>query len=159
MGVRADGARDRLGLTNGEGGTRGAEAAEFFRASQLQEEKLPALDGIDMGVNFPDLSEKQVLMLLAVDGLSIDGEIAGDKALRKSVYAVGGVMGVRKSLSSCLIKSCQMGRGLRGSSEGRTGPAEHGVLRVGRTGFTPGDLTIGDAEGMAACEDDDDRRV
>ena len=52
------------------------------------------------------------------------------------------------------MKSAQPGRGLRGSSDGRTGPAEQGVLRVGRTGLTVGDLavgdlTIGDAEGMA----------
>ena len=73
-------------------------------------------------------------------------------------------MGVLRS-SSCFIKSTQPGRGLRGSSEGRTGPAEEGVLRVGSTGLTEGDLTegdltvgelavsvstMGDAEGMAA---------
>lgn len=95
------------------------------------------------------------MVLLPVEGL----EMAGDKALRKSRYAVGGVMGVLRS-SSCLMKSAQPGRGLRGSSEGRTGPAEQGVLRVGRTGLTEGDLTVGDlivgvstmgdAEGMAA---------
>ena len=54
-------------------------------------------------------------------------------------------MGVLRSSSSCLMKSAQPGRGLRGSSDGRTGPAEQGVLRVGRTGFT-----VGEAEGMAA---------
>ena len=62
-------------------------------------------------------------------------------------------MGVRKS-SSCLIRSAHAGRGLRGSSDGSTGPAEQGVLRVGRIGLTMGDLrtglSMGDAEGMMA---------
>ena len=71
-------------------------------------------------------------------------------------------MGVRKS-SSCFIRSAHAGRGLRGSSDGRTGPAEQGVLRVGRMGLTTGDLTtglsmgewrtgvsMGDADGMMA---------
>jgi hypothetical protein len=90
-------------------------------------------------------------------------------------------MGVRMS-SSCLIPSCHPpGSGLRGSSEGRTGPAEHGVLRVGKleraagalkmsagggdlgageSEVTVGDLDLGagdssaggDAEGVAAAD-------
>ena len=59
-------------------------------------------------------------------------------------------MGVRKS-SSCLIRSVHAGRGLRGSSDGRTGPAEQGVLRVGRIGLTGNSrtgLSMGDAEGI-----------
>ena len=84
VGVRAEGVRDKLGLTNGEGGMSGAEVAEVaevFRASHLQEHVLPALDGCDIGVRWPVLSEKLVLVLLAVDGL----DMAGDSALRKSV--------------------------------------------------------------------------
>ena len=70
-----------------------------------------------MGEDLPDdLSEK--LQLLLVDGV----DTAGDRALRKSIYAVGGVMGVLMS-SSSLIRSVQPGSGLRGSSDGRT-PAD-----------------------------------
>jgi len=42
--------RDKVGLTNGEGGINGAEVAEFFLASHLQPHVLPALDGCDIGV-------------------------------------------------------------------------------------------------------------
>lgn len=122
---------------------RGADVAAVFLASFLHEQVLPALDGCDIGVKCPVLSEKLVFVLLAVDGL----DKAGDNALRKSVYAVGGVMGVFKP-SSCLIKSAHPGRGLRGSSEGRIGPVEVGVWRRGRTG-----LTVGDADGMTATEE------
>ena len=91
------------------------------------------------------------MVLKLLDGL----EIAGDRALRKSVYAVGGVMGVLIS-SSCLIVSSHPERGLRGSSDGR-GPADLGVLRVGKVGFLTvmgGAVVVtGDAEGMiASCK-------
>jgi len=52
---------------------------------------------------------------------------AGDSALRNSVYAVGGVIGVLMS-SSSLMKLLQPGRGLLGSSDGRM--ADVGVLRA-----------------------------
>ena len=42
------------------------------------------------------------------------------------------------------LRSVHPGTGLRGNSDGR-GPAELGVLRVGRVG-----LRVGDAEGMTA---------
>ena len=79
VGVRAEGVRDIGGRTKGEGGTRGADAAEVFRESHLQEQWLPALDGCEMGVNFPDLSEK--LHVVLEDGV----ERTGERALRKSV--------------------------------------------------------------------------
>lgn len=44
-----------------------------------------------------DLSEKLLLVLVVTRGL----ETAGERALRKSVYAVGGVIGVL--MSSCLM--------------------------------------------------------
>ena len=66
-----------------------------------------------------DPSEKLVLVLLVTRGL----ETAGDRALRKSVYAVGGVMGVL--MSSCFMKSAHPGKGLLGSSDGRV--ADRGV--------------------------------
>lgn len=66
-----------------------------------------------------DLSEKLLLVLVVTRGL----ETAGERALRKSVYAVGGVIGVL--MSSCLIWSAQPGNGLRGSSDGRV--ADRGV--------------------------------
>ena len=88
------------------------------------------------------------MVLKLLDGL----EMAGDKALRKSVYAVGGVIGVLRS-SSCLMVSSHPERGLRGSSDGR-GPADLGVLRVGRVGFRTvmgGEVVVmGDADGMIA---------
>ena len=79
--------------------------------------------GVDLGEL---LSEKLALLLLP--GL----EIAGDSALRKSVYAVGGVIGVLVS-SSCFITSSKPGAGLLGSSEGRV--ADLGVLSAGSSGF------------------------
>ena len=79
--------------------------------------------GVDLGEL---LSEKLALRL--VPGL----EIAGERALRKSVYAVGGVIGVLMS-SSCFITSSRPGIGLFGSSEGRV--ADLGVLSAGSSGF------------------------
>ena len=79
--------------------------------------------GVDLGEL---LSEKLALLLLP--GL----EIAGESALRKSVYAVGGVIGVLVS-SSCFITSSKPGAGLLGSSEGRV--ADLGVLSAGSSGF------------------------
>ena len=89
VGVRADGVRESCGLTNGEGGIRGAEVdldmsfsfslSFSLSLSQLHEFTLPALDGCEVGVDFSDLSEKLVLRL--EEGV----ETAGDSALRKSV--------------------------------------------------------------------------
>ena len=83
VGVRAEdeGVREREGLMKGEGGTRGADVEDVFRESQLHEQLLPALDGCEIGVSLPNLSEKLLVALLPVDGL----EMAGDNALRKSV--------------------------------------------------------------------------
>ena len=67
---------------------------------------LEPLEGAEVGVVRPDLSP--------TTGLAID--------LRKSVYAVGGVIGVLMP-SSCLMKSAKPGRGDRAeradSSEGK----------------------------------------
>lgn len=88
----------------------------------LHEHALPALDGAEVGVDLPDLSEK--VKLLPVEGL----DIAGERAFRNSVYASGGVIGVFRS-SSCLIMSRKPRAGLLGSSDGSI--AERGVLRTG----------------------------
>lgn len=85
----------------------------------LHEQALPALDGAEVGVDLPDLSEKP--KLLPVEGL----EIAGERAFRNSVYASGGVIGVFIS-SSCLIMSRKPSAGLLGNSDGSI--AERGVL-------------------------------
>ena len=106
--------------------------------------------GVDLGEL---LSVKLGLVLVA--GV----ETAGDRAFRKSVYAVGGLMGVLVS-SSCLTTSRSPGAGLLGSSEGRV--ADRGVLSGGRSGFGErgawmvgmsgwGDIAVGEAEGMVAC--------
>lgn len=83
VGVRPLTLRGRSGRRNGEGGTRGADVV--LRASQWQEHVLLALIGCDIGVkgvSLPERSEKKPLWALcAVEGL----EMAGDKALRKSV--------------------------------------------------------------------------
>lgn len=167
VGVRAEigGRAECGGRTKGEGGIIGAEDA--LCASLLQEHALPALEGADVGVDFPDLSENTELF--PVDGL----ETAGDSALRNSVYAIGGVMGVLRS-SSCLMISRKPGAGLRGSSEGSVadrgvvspdgradrgvrnseGRADRGVLMVGSLGvwmvgvLRAGKVGLGDAEGM-----------
>lgn len=106
---------------------------------------LPALDGCVDGVDFP---EEEKLALLAVPGL----EMAGLRALRNSVYACGGVIGVLRS-SSCLITSSIPGAGLLGSSDGRV--IDDGVFRAGRAGFGDrGVLMIGTV-GVGVGEDDD----
>lgn len=79
-----------------------------------------------MGVDLPEYLSAPKLMPVA--GL----DTAGDRALRNSVYAVGGVMGVLIS-SSSLITLVQPGTGLLGSSEGRV---DTGVLRAGSSGLT-----------------------
>lgn len=80
-----------------------------------------------MGVDLPEyLSAPKLMPVVGLD-------TAGDRALRNSVYAVGGVMGVLIS-SSSLITLVQPGTGLRGSSEGRV--ADTGVLRAGSSGLT-----------------------
>lgn len=62
--------------------------------------------------------------------------------LRKSVYAVGGVMGVLR-VSSCLMKSAKPGNGLRAdkaeSSEGNDEVI--GVLSCGNLGLVEGILS------------------
>lgn len=79
---------------------------------------LDAVDAAELGVDAPDI--------LSWRGL---------KALRKSVYANGGVMGVLRS-SSCLMKSPNPFRGLRAdavraeSSDGNTSNAEVGNVEV-----------------------------
>lgn len=145
-------------------------AEDALCASLLQEHVLPALEGADVGVDFPeDLSENTELF--PDDGL----EMAGERALRNSVYAIGGVMGVLRS-SSCLIISRKPGAGLRGSSEGSVadrgvlspegsadrgvrnseGRADRGVLMDGRLGvwidgvLRAGKAGLGEAEGMMA---------
>ena len=135
VGVRADGRHVGAGFTNGVGGTRGADvAAGSLRfcssCNELHEQLLPALDGCVIGVRWPVLSEKlkEDLMLVAVRGV----ETAGDRALRKSVYAVGGVMGVFMLSSSCLIAPPRADRGLLGSSEGSRGLSVTGVFRIGK---------------------------
>src|SRR5207248_3369463 len=96
--------------------------------SQLQEQLLESLDGFEVGVDFPDV------ILSPKVGL-ID--------LRKSVYAVGGVMGVLIP-SSCLIKSTKLDDGVRAesddSSEGKE--ADLGVLSWSRVGLLAGILHI-----------------
>jgi len=99
-----DGAED--GYANGVGG---AMDTGDLCVSQLHEQSLCSLEpveGAEVGVVVPD-------DLSPVTGLAI--------VLRKSVYAVGGVMGVLMP-SSCLMKSANPGSGLRAdradSSEG-----------------------------------------
>lgn len=83
--------------------------------------------GVDLG---EPLSEKLGLLL------ELGVEIAGDRAFRKSVYAVGGVIGVLAS-SSCLITSRSPAAGLLGSCEGSCEGkvAEHGVFNGGSSGL------------------------
>ena len=122
---------------------------------------LTALDGVEVGVDLPEnWSEKREL--LPLDGL----EMAGESALRNSVYAMGGVMGVFKS-SSRLMTLSNAEAGLRGSSDGSVAErgvfkaaesADRVVLAVGRVGvrmvgvINAGNVGLGDVEGMATME-------
>ena len=64
-----------MGRTNGVGGMLGEDTL----LSAVQAHVLLALDGWEVGVSFPDLSEKLELLLVA----GVDK--AGESALRKSV--------------------------------------------------------------------------
>lgn len=105
---------------------------------------LPALDGCVEGVDFPE-AEKHGL--LAVPGL----DMAGLKALRNSVYACGGVIGVLMS-SSFLMTSSIPGAGLRGSSEGNV--ADEGVFSDGRAGLGDRGVLMMGTEGIGVGEED-----
>ena len=106
---------------------------------------LPALDGCVDGVDFP---EEEKHGLLAVPGL----ETAGLRALRNSVYACGGVIGVVRS-SSFLITSNIPGAGLLGSSEGNV--AVDGVFKVGSVGLGDRGVLMVGTVGVGVDEDDD----
>ena len=104
------------------------------------EEKLVAVDGIEVGVSRPsdESSEPEVFggslgMALVGAGLASTGV----SALRNSVYARGGVMGVFM-LSSCLTRTDRhdIGLALAKISEGKE--ADLGVWRGGRTGLVVG---------------------
>ena len=112
----------------GDGGIMGADCV--LKLSWLLHMQLAALEGWVMGVDLPEARSN--MGLLAVEGV----ETAGDSALRNSVYACGGVMGVFMSSSSCLITSRRSGKGLLGNCEGKV--ADFGVLRAGKAGL--GDL-------------------
>jgi hypothetical protein len=95
----------------------------------LHEQSLCSLDpveGAEVGVFLPD-------------DLSPGMGLAREIVLRKSVYAMGGVMGVLMP-SSCFMKSAKPGRGLRAdreeSSEGKV--EDIGVCSWGSLGFVEG---------------------
>ena len=97
--------------------------------SQLHEQSLCSLepvDGAEVGVVLPD---------------DLSPGIGLPMVLRKSVYAMGGVMGVLIP-SSCLMKSAKPGKGLRAeraeSSEGNVEVI--GVLSCGSLGLAEGIL-------------------
>lgn len=106
---------------------------------------LPALDGCVEGV---DLPENEKIGLLAVPGL----ETAGLRALRNSVYAWGGVIGVVRS-SSLLIISNIPGIGLLGSSEGSV--VVDGVFKAGRAGLGDRGVLMVGTVGVGVGEDDE----
>lgn len=66
----------------------------------------------------------------------------GVSAFKKSVYAVGGVMGVRKSASCLITADMQAEMGVEHISEGNE--AVRGVCSGGRTGFVTavGDMFV-----------------
>ena len=88
-----------------------------------------------MGVSLPDRSAK-LKLLLALIGV----DMAGESALRKSMYALGGVMGVFSS--SSLLTTSSMAdavSGLRGSSEGNMADGDLGTFSIGRLGLVEGE--------------------
>jgi hypothetical protein len=98
--------------------------------SHLQEEKLLEVDGSDVGVFLPEESSDERLLGSALNGCGLVS--TGVNALRKSVYALGGVIGVFKS-SSCLITPPTPESGVLRRSEGKE--ADFGVWRGGSTGL------------------------
>jgi hypothetical protein len=90
---------------------------------------LEPVDGAEVGVVLPD---------------DLSPGIGLPMVLRKSVYAIGGVMGVLMP-SSCLMKSAKPGKGLRAdraeSSEGNVDVI--GVLSWGSLGLVEGILCPG----------------
>lgn len=124
-----EGAED--GYTKAE--VRGAVVGDLC-VSQLHEQSLCSLvlvEGAEVGVDLPDIDLFSPAMGL------ID--------LRKSVYAVGGVMGVLSVSSSFLMKSAYPGKGLRAdraekddSSEGKV--EVMGVLSCASLGLVEGGM-------------------
>jgi hypothetical protein len=70
--------------------------------------------------------------LLSKALFGLPAERTGVRVLRKSVYAIGGVMGVFKS-SSCFTALRELGNGLCEISEGND--ADLGVFKGGNVGF------------------------
>lgn len=112
-----------------EGKTKGLGVVEVgdLWVSQLHEQSLCSLEpveGAEVGVVLPD---------------DLSPGIGLPMVLRKSVYAIGGVMGVLMP-SSCLMKSANPGKGLRAeraeSSEGNVEVI--GVLSCGSLGLVEG---------------------
>jgi hypothetical protein len=112
-----------------EDGVGGAPLGDLM-LSHLQEEKLLEVDGSDVGVFLPEESSDERLLGSALNGCGLVS--TGVNALRKSVYALGGVIGVFKS-SSCLMTQPTPDSGVLRRSEGKE--ADFGVWRGGSTGL------------------------
>lgn len=95
-------------------GDEGVMAIDGDRWSRLWlDEKLVAVDGTEDGVSRPDDSSEASTFVTAL-GSALDGAglfRTGVRALRNSVYATGGVMGVFND-SSCLTMADRHGKGL-----------------------------------------------
>lgn len=93
-------------------------------------EKLLLVDGFDVIVICEVVESSEFVLFKALGGglASI-----GVNAFKKSVYAVGGVIGVRKSASCFITADTQADIGVEHISDGND--AEHGVCRGGSTGL------------------------
>ena len=93
----------------------------------MHEHPLVILEVLDVGDDLPDLD--------SAVGLTMGACTVGlERNLRKSVYAVGGVMGVFSRSSFLMTSVGPPGSGLRGSSDGNE--ADRGVSRRWRVGLT-----------------------
>ncbi len=96
----------------------------------MLEEKLVALDGLEVTDSFVTTESSDIdLRKALVGGLARTGV----RALRKSVYAVGGVMGVLRPCSCLMTAETQADSGVSTISEGNEPVL--GVWSGGRTGF------------------------
>ena len=132
-----------LGRVCGEDGVMAIDGD--LRSLLWLEEKLDAVDGIDVGVSLPD--EESLASSLGIDtpdGKALDSAglgRTGVRAFKNSVYATGGVIGVLRLSSSLIVADKQLiGLVVAIISEGKE--VDLGVCNGGRTGFSIGILSL-----------------
>lgn len=112
----------------------------------LPEKLLPVdVEGFEVMLSLETFESSDIVRFRALGGGLAK---TGVKAFKKSVYAVGGVIGVRNSASCLMTADRQAETGVEHISEGKE--ADRGVWRGGRTGLVTavGDILTETVERM-----------